>query len=80
MLEEWKSALDKMGNIRVLFMNLSKAFYTINHDLLLAKLKAYGFYENTHNLRNFQIMLNSKMLLGHNILQNNSSLGERNTN
>ena len=27
-------------------MNLSKVFNTINHDLLLAKLKYYGFSEN----------------------------------
>ena len=50
MLEKWKSALDKGENICVLFMDLSKAFDTINHDLLLAKLKAYGFSTNALDL------------------------------
>ena len=37
MLEKFKSALDKGKNVCVLFMDVSKAFDTINQDLLLAK-------------------------------------------
>ena len=40
MLEKWKNVLDKGEYVCVLFMDLSKAFDTINHDLLLAKLRA----------------------------------------
>ena len=50
MLEKRKSTLDKGENIFGLFMNLSKAFDTTNHDLLLAKLRAYRFSMNALDL------------------------------
>ena len=50
MLEKWKNALDKGEYVCVLFMDLSKAFDTINYDLLLAKLRACRFSNNALNL------------------------------
>ena len=40
--EDWRSCRDRKELVAVVSMDLSKAFYTIPHPLLLAKLKAYG--------------------------------------
>ena len=50
MLEKWRATLDKRGFGGAVLMDLSKAFGKINHDLLIAKLYAYGFEKQPFTL------------------------------
>ena len=46
LLEEWREHLDNNKTVGGILMDLSKAFDCVPHDLLLAKLAAYGIDDN----------------------------------
>ena len=47
MIETWCSILNKGNKVGAIVMELSKILDTLNHNLLLCKLKTYGFEKNT---------------------------------
>ena len=67
MLEKWKSAVDNKKVFGALLTDLSKAFDCLSHDLLIAKLNAYGFsmaalglVQNYLSNRNQRTKINTK--------------------
>ena len=56
MTEDWRQSLDNGLNIGVIAIDLSKAFDCMPHGLLLAKLSAYGFTEDSCRLMKSYIM------------------------
>ena len=50
LIEEWKQALDNNKFVGAVLMDLLKAFDCIPHDLLIAKLDAYGFKSDSLKL------------------------------
>ena len=50
MLGKWHTSLDNKGLSGAILMDLSKAFDTLNHELLIAKHHAYGFTKKALDL------------------------------
>lgn len=50
MTEDWRACLDRRETVAVVAVDLSKAFDSVCHPLLLAKLKAYGFTDDALEL------------------------------
>ena len=52
LIEKWKQSVDHGKTFGALLTNLSKAFDCLPHSLFTAKLKAYGFDNNSLKLVN----------------------------
>ena len=55
LLEEWREKLDKNFIVGAVLMDLPEAFDCIPHDLIIAKLTAYGFKRETFRLIYFYL-------------------------
>ena len=56
LLHSWQKAFDNLEYVGIVLMDLSKAYDCIPHDLLIAKLEAYGLDKTSlHLLRDYLI-------------------------
>ena len=55
LIERWKKIFDDKGFGETVLMDLSKAFDTLNYELSVAKLSAYGFYNESLRLIQFYL-------------------------
>ena len=50
LLQAWQEELDKSGFVGIILMDLSKAYDSLPHDLLVARFETYGIDKNGLNL------------------------------
>ena len=65
LLQKWQSCLDRKGVVGTVLMDLSKAYDCIQHDLLIAKLAAYGLsHKSLRFLHNYLSNRKQRVKLG----------------
>jgi retron-type reverse transcriptase len=63
MTEDWRGKLDEREAVAVVAVDLSKAFDSINHQLLLAKLHAYAGLQSALDLYYWGRLFKSRLTL-----------------
>ena len=67
MIQKWRKILDKGGETGAVLTDLSKTFDCIDHNLLMAKLNAYGFEKSRYSffiLTSLSVKKEPKSILG----------------
>ena len=60
MIEKWRKALDKKKKGGAVLTDLSKAFDSLDHKLLIEKLDAYGFGKDSLELIYYYLSENER--------------------
>ena len=74
MTEDWRRSLDNRESAMAVAVDLSKAFDSINHNLLLAKLKAYGVSQSAMSLMSFYLLGRKQRVCLHGVCSSYSEL------
>ena len=72
LVESWLSNINKRRLSGIVFLDLSKAFDLINHDILLQKLRCYIFDENTIQLIRSFLTNRTQQVLSNGLLSTTS--------
>jgi hypothetical protein len=52
-INSWKLSVDQNKNVLAILLDLSKAFDTVDHSILIAKLKRYSFSSSLALIKNY---------------------------